>query len=166
MRIVKVAAGALLWLATAPLAVALPVTEVAPGIYRGPAPECAGDYRQLAELGVATVIDLRKFRTRQITETAARVRSHGMQYRNVPVSFRPQRDCSAERALAALASPANQPVYIHCELGRDRVGLIVGLYRVRCQGWSLCRAYAEMQRFNFNERLRGLDRYFWDHARK
>jgi hypothetical protein len=61
-----------------------------------------------------------------------------------------------------LTSAHLQPVYIHCELGRDRSGLIIGLYRVRYEGWSPCAAYAEMQQFGFNERLRGLDRYFWE----
>jgi hypothetical protein len=138
------------------------IVEVAPGIYRGPAPETAADFRQIRDLGVRTVLDLRKFRRRKMDDTCRCARAHGMGYVRAPVSFRPQRDCSPERALRLLTSPHLQPVYIHCELGRDRSGLIIGLYRVRYEGWSPCDAYAEMQQLGFNERLRGLDRYFWE----
>jgi hypothetical protein len=144
---------------------ALPIVEVAPGIYRGPAPESAADFRQLRDLGVRTVLDLRKFRQRRLDQTCRCVRAYGMSYIRSPLSFRPERDGSPERALRLLTSAHLHPVYLHCELGRDRSGLVIGLYRVRCQDWSACAAYAEMQRFGFNERLRGLDRYFWDHAR-
>jgi protein tyrosine/serine phosphatase len=144
---------------------ALEVIEVAPGIYRGPAPATVDDFCQLRDLGIRTVLDLRKFRQRRMDETCRCVRAHGMDYRRVSLAFRPQRDGSAERAFRALTNERLYPIYVHCELGRDRSGLIVALYRVRCQGWSLCSAYAEMQRFGFNERLRGLERYFWENAK-
>jgi protein tyrosine/serine phosphatase len=88
-----------------------------------------------------------------------------MNYIAAPIGFYPERDGSPERAVRLLTNERLYPIYVHCELGRDRSGLVVGLFRVRCQGWSVCAAYAEMQWFGFNERLRGLDRYFWNHAR-
>jgi protein tyrosine/serine phosphatase len=78
------------------------------------------------------------------------------------VTFRPHRDGSAERALGTLADVSLHPIYIHCELGRDRVGLIAALYRVRFQGWRPQAAYAEMKCFGFRSYLRGLERYFWN----
>lgn len=164
MRIVRVAACIACLTATTARA-HLPIVEVSPGIYRGPAPESAADYRQLSALGVKTVLDLRKFRTRKMDDSRRCVELHGMDYQQIPVAFRPKRDGSAECAFRALTNVGYYPIYIHCELGRDRVGLIVALYRVRCEGWSLCSAYAEMQRFGFNEKLRGLERYFWDCVR-
>jgi protein-tyrosine phosphatase len=146
------------------LQAALPIVEVASGIYRGPAPETAADFRQLRNLGVRTVIDLRKFRRRKMDRTCRCVQAHGMNYIAAPIGFYPERDRSPDRAVRLLANAQRYPIYIHCELGRDRSGLVIGLFRVRCQGWSVCAAYAEMQRFGFNERLRGLDRYFWNHA--
>jgi hypothetical protein len=145
---------------------ALPIVEVAPGIYRGPAPESPADYRQLRDLGVRTVLDIRKFRRRKLDEHGRCVRAHGMSYLRVPIGFYPNRDCSPDRAVRVLASAERYPIYIHCELGRDRSGLVIGLFRIRYQGWSVSGAYAEMQQFGFNERLRGLDRYFWQHARR
>jgi protein tyrosine phosphatase (PTP) superfamily phosphohydrolase (DUF442 family) len=147
------------------LQAAMPIVEVSPGIYRGPAPETAADFRQIRDLGVRTVIDLRKFRRRKRDQTCRWARAHGMKYIAAPIGFYPERDGSPERAVRLLANARLHPIYLHCELGRDRSGLVIGLFRVRCQGWSVCAAYAEMQRFGFNERLRGLDRYFWNHAR-
>ena len=146
--------------ARAEMAIAL----VSPGIYRGPAPQCADDYRQLSRLGVQAVLDVRSFRRLQRERERACLKSYGIGYLNVPVSFRPQRDGSAERALCVLRDVERRPIYIHCELGRDRSGLVIGLYRVRCEGWSLRAAYCEMKRFGFNSRLRGLERYFWEFA--
>jgi tyrosine-protein phosphatase SIW14 len=160
-----IAAGTILLASADALQAALPIAEVAPGIYRGPAPETAADFRQIRDLGVRTVIDLRKFRRRKRDQTCRCVRAHGMNYIAAPIGFYPERDCSPDRAVRLLANARLYPIYIHCELGRDRSGLIIGLFRVRCQGWTACAAYAEMQRFGFNERLRGLDRYFWNHAR-
>lgn len=164
MRIVTVAA-CIAGLTAAVARADLPIVEVSPGIYRGPAPESAADYRQLDALGIKTVLDLRKFRKKKTDATCRCVEALGMDYKRIPVGFYPKRDGSPERAFRALTNSAYYPIYIHCELGRDRVGLVIGLYRVRCEGWSLRSAYAEMQRYCFNERLRGLERYFLNCAR-
>jgi hypothetical protein len=93
------------------------------------------------------------------------VKAQGITYVRSGVSFWPEQDGSAERAFCKLADAHLHPIYIHCELGRDRSGLIVALYRVRCQHWSLQAAYCEMERFGFHHYLRALERYFWDHAK-
>jgi hypothetical protein len=142
----------------------MPVFKVSPGIYRGPAPETAADYRQLSALGIRTVLDIRSGRRRDRERECACLKSYGIYYIHAPVSFRPERDGSAERALRILTNSQRHPIYIHCQLGRDRSGLIIGLYRVRCDGWSRQRAYCEMKRFGFRSFFRGLERYFWDHA--
>jgi len=140
------------------------IFEVSPGIYRGPAPESAADYRQLSALGIRTVLDIRPFRRRDRQRESECLQARGIFYVNAPVSFQPERDGSAERALRTLTSAQRHPIYLHCQLGRDRSGLIIGLYRVRCQGWSRQAAYCEMKRFGFRSFFRGLERYFWNHA--
>jgi hypothetical protein len=166
MKFATLAAGIACLAIAAPLHADLAVIEVVPGIYRGPAPETAADFRQLRDLGIRTVLDLRKFRKRKMENTCRCTRSFGMNYLRVPVAFRPQRDGSAERAFRALTNVCRHPIYIHCELGRDRSGLVVALYRVRCQGWSLQAAYCEMKRLGFSDYLPALERYFWDYARR
>jgi tyrosine-protein phosphatase SIW14 len=39
----------------------------------------------------------------------------------------------------------------HCALGQDRTGVIVAVYRIEEQGWSLKEAEQEMQDFGFND---------------
>ena len=34
------------------------------------------------------------------------------------------------------AATPEHPVYIHCEHGADRTGLLAALYRVKVQGWA------------------------------
>ncbi len=76
------------------------------------------------------------------------VEGRGMRFVNLPVrSRRPwgERDRNAvEDALSFLvqASP-EAPLYLHCQRGIDRTGLIVALYRIRAQGWTPEAAYAE-----------------------
>jgi protein tyrosine/serine phosphatase len=143
----------------------LEIGEVAPGIYRGPAPQCAADYSQLRALGVKTILDVRKFRRRAFDQERRDAAAHGMHYLLLPIAFRPERDGSAERAFKALTNARLYPIYVHCQLGRDRSSLLIGLYRVRCQGWTPGAAYAEMKRHGFKSFLRGLERYFWNRAR-
>ena len=45
-------------------------------------------------------------------------------------------------------------MFIHCEHGQDRTGLIVGCFRLS-QGWTKSDAYAEMLEHGFHENLLG-----------
>jgi protein tyrosine/serine phosphatase len=165
MKFVKVAVCWMSLAAAGPV-LGMDVAEVTPGIYRGPAPRSETDYRQLTSLGIKTVLDLRTVRKRRMEEECRCVTAHGMTYLRSGVSFYPRKDGSADQALCRLTEVNLQPVYIHCELGRDRSGLVIAMYRVRCQGWSLQAAYCEMDRFGFHHYLRGLERYFWNCTKK
>ncbi len=46
--------------------------------------------------------------------------------------------------MLAAATPAD-PIYVHCEHGKDRTGLVIALYRMRADGWSQEQAAAEMK---------------------
>ena len=62
-------------------------------------------------------------------------------------------DRPAESAVAQFLTlvndPANQPVYVHCQGGRHRTGVMTAVYRMTQDGWTADRAYAEMTQFNF-----------------
>lgn len=49
-----------------------------------------------------------------------------------------------DRILAVMHDPHAQPVFIHCERGVDRTGLLVALYRVKYQHWDIEDAHREM----------------------
>lgn len=54
--------------------------------------------------------------------------------------------CDAIRkAYAVIDDPAARPIYVHCQAGRDRTGLLVGLYRIRAQGWPIERVLGELR---------------------
>jgi protein tyrosine/serine phosphatase len=142
----------------------LAIAPVAPGLFRGPAPRTAADFDQLQALGVRTVIDLRKFNRHGIAREQEELLARGIAHKNCPLGYHPECDGSAERAYRALLDAAGSPIYVHCAQGRDRNSLVVGLYRVRAQGWAPEAAYAEMRDFGLRPWLRALSRYFWRHA--
>ncbi len=76
------------------------------------------------------------------------VEGRGMSFVNLPIrSRRPWGESdrkSVEDAVVLLAQASPEaPLYLHCQRGIDRTGLIVALYRVREQGWTPKAAYDE-----------------------
>jgi protein tyrosine/serine phosphatase len=67
-------------------------------------------------------------------------------------------------ALEILSDPSRRPVFIHCEHGVDRTGLVIALYRVIYQNWKPTDAKAEWVKsgHGFKNRLitGDLDVYF------
>ncbi len=143
----------------------LNIRQVAPGIYEGRAPRTAADYQQLKSLGIKTVVEMRRYKPHAIAREQQALAAYGIREYRVPMGFSPLRDGSPEQVLRLLRDPELQPIYFHCNLGRERTGLVVALYRVRYQGWSRAAAYDEMRRTRFNPLLRGMDRYFWQRSR-
>ena len=43
----------------------------------------------------------------------------------------------------------NLPVFVHCQIGRDRTGCAIGAYRIAKQGWTAEQAIQEMERYGF-----------------
>jgi len=52
-------------------------------------------------------------------------------------------DARIDEILAIMGNPAAQPVFVHCEHGVDRTGLIIALYEVKYLGMSPHDAYNE-----------------------
>jgi len=51
--------------------------------------------------------------------------------------------------LKLVNDPANFPVYIHCQGGRHRTGVMTAVYRMTKDGWTADRAYQEMKQYRF-----------------
>ena len=115
-------------------------------IYRGGQPE-GDEFRQLAALGIKTIVDLR---ADYESDAKASAEHAGLRYINLPMEPKeyPQAD-AAQRFLEIVNDQANWPVYVHCAGGRHRTGVMVAAYRVSVDGWDIKRAYQEMKDFDF-----------------
>jgi tyrosine-protein phosphatase SIW14 len=114
--------------------------------FRGAQPD-GRDYSDLAVLGVKTVIDL----TRDGRENErGLVEASGMKFYRIPMttSDRPSDQAVAE-FLKLVTNPANLPVYVHCQGGRHRTGVMTAVYRMTQDGWTADQAYAEMKQYKF-----------------
>jgi protein tyrosine/serine phosphatase len=114
--------------------------------YRGAQPDEDG-YKDLAALGVRTVIDLTQDGR---SDEPGLVEHAGMTFYRIPLTTtdRPAESAIA-RFLDIVNNPINQPVYVHCQGGRHRTGAMTAVYRMTEDGWSADRAYVEMKQFNF-----------------
>jgi protein tyrosine/serine phosphatase len=134
-------------------------------LYRGAQP-LTGGMKELAALGVKTIINLRgeDERTRD-EETEAE--ASGLRYFSAPLpGFGRPNDKQVERVLALINDSQNWPVFIHCRHGQDRTGTIVAIYRISEDGWSSEQAKKEaklrgMSRFQF-----GMKDYIGDYYRR
>lgn len=124
--------------------------KVTDNLYRGAQPRDE-EYRQLAAIGVKTIVDLRndpKGDARTLAERA------GLRYINMPLSDKdyPAAD-AAQRFLEIANNSAYWPVYIHCAGGRHRTGIMAAVYRITQEGWDIDRAYGEMKTYDFYTRF-------------
>lgn len=152
------------------------LAHVEQGLYRGGRPLLdQGGIQSLRDLGIKTIInlqggDLAAFGKADDPEWSRLIlklepgeapsaienetnaaRAAGIEEINIPLdSLEPVTEAEAvalDRLLMRIA-PANlqRPIYVHCEHGKDRTGLVIGLYRMRYDGWSREKASAEMRK--------------------
>ncbi|HEV7744748.1 MAG TPA: tyrosine-protein phosphatase [Pyrinomonadaceae bacterium] len=114
--------------------------------YRGAQPK-ENDYKDLAALGIKTVIDLTD--DPKPYERSA-VEALGMTYVNIPMVERKYPTEEATRMFLKVASdPATGKFYLHCAGGRHRTGAMGAVYRYQFYDWNYEQVYAEMKKFDF-----------------
>lgn len=115
--------------------------------FRGAQPNSTG-YKELAALGVKTVIDLQKDGPE---DEQQHVEAEGMKFFRIRMSDSETPSMEqADEFLKIVNDPANHPVYVHCKGGRHRTGAMTAIYRITQDGWSDRQAYQEMKQFDFN----------------
>lgn len=72
------------------------------------------------------------------------VRTTGVRWILIPMRGSTATLDQMAEAADRLADPELQPVYFHCVAGHHRTGLAHAAYRIRHQGWSAERAWAEL----------------------
>lgn len=127
------------------------------------------EFNQIAALGIKTVINLRypfSFTERNFLNEKAIANSYGMNFINIPMSpINPPSDEQVNYYFSILNNPDNLPVFVHDRDGKNREGLMVALYRVRCNKWTYDQAYSEMMGYGYHWYLfPSLRHYLRDYA--
>lgn len=166
--------------------------QVTPSIYAGgnpvKNPNSTDGLVSLVELGIATNINLQGgdvdgtwtglFASylqkgedpRAIAHEKQFLESYGVLFFNFPLNSHAPKTSEEDRgireALALMAGATPEaPVYIHCEHGADRTGLLIALYRVVFEDWPTADAYAEWVKNGHTRTARlitgDLDIYFY-----
>jgi len=141
-----------------------PIIQVTPQIVRGPQPSAEVLRNLRDQRGIRTVISLRATGS-SIRSEKAIVEGLGMKFVSVPFSpYGVPTQKILHTIMDELTNPENQPVYLHCKIGKDRTGLVIGLYRVWIEKWRPREAWREMKRIGFHSFYLGLTYAFWEGA--
>lgn len=117
--------------------------------FRGGQPR-ENDYKQLADLGITTVIDLTN--DPKSYEKAA-VEALGMHYVNIPMSDKSYPESAKiNQFLTLVANPSTGKFYVHCAGGRHRTGVMGAVYRFNNYHWKFDQVYSEMKKYDFYTR--------------
>ena len=155
-------------LALAPIWAGPPVVLDAPGvanfhqvddhIYRGAQPTAEG-FKNLAKLGIRTVIDLRGGREMGGDEKKI-VEAAGMHYVHVPFAgLRAPSDEQIATVFAVFNDPSAWPVFVHCRRGADRTGTVVACYRIAHDRWDNQKALSEAESHGMSHIERAMKQY-------
>lgn len=132
--------------------------KVSDNLYRGAQPTAEG-MRQLKKMGIKTVVNLRLLHSdrNEIGDTE-------LTYRHIPMTAFIPKTSDVAQFLQIVTDSNCTPVFVHCQHGSDRTGLMCAIYRIVVQGWSKDEAIAEMTRGGFG--FHGIFMNLRDYIRK
>ncbi len=117
--------------------------KVSEDLYRGAQPSAEG-MRQLEELGIKTVVNLRF-----ILSDRDKIRGTGLGYEHINMTTWNPKTSDVVRFLQIVTDSNRTPVFVHCERGTDRTGTMCAIYRIAAEGWSRDEAIEEMTKGGF-----------------
>lgn len=129
--------------------------KVSDDLYRGAQPTAEG-MRQLRELGIKTIVDLRSLHSDR-----DEMGDLQFNYEQIAMKAWHAEDEDVVRFLKIVSDRSNAPFFVHCEHGADRTGTVCAVYRIAVQGWSKEEALKEMRDggYGFHGVWRNLVRY-------
>ncbi|MCB9655052.1 MAG: dual specificity protein phosphatase family protein [Deltaproteobacteria bacterium] len=113
-------------------------------LYRGAQPDDDAGFVELKRLGIKTVVNLRAFHSDR-SETAAQ----DLGYEHISMKAWHPEDEDVVRFLQIVTDPTKAPIFVHCQHGADRTGVMTAIYRIIVEGWSKEAAIEEMTRGGF-----------------
>jgi protein tyrosine/serine phosphatase len=132
-------------------------------VYRGAQPTNNG-FKDLAERGIKTVVDLRDIGEHSQADEQKAVTDLGMRYVSIPMQgMSTPKDKQIAAGLALLNDVAIGPVFVHCKRGADRTGTMIAVYRILHDGWDSKRALSEAKSYGMSVFQRAMQRYVMDY---
>ena len=117
--------------------------------FRGGQPK-EEQYKELAAIGVKTIIDLRQDPMEYEKREAEAV---GIRYVNIPMSDKDYPEMATiEQFLKLVDDPSTGKFFVHCAGGRHRTGVMGAVYRFTRYNWNFEQVYAEMKKYDFYTR--------------
>ncbi len=119
-------------------------------LYRGAQPH-AESFPQLKELGITTIVDLRREDHNKVEWERRQAEAVGIRFVNIPVGgWSAPNDEQVAEFLSLFHSNPQEKVFVHCRFGHDRTGLFVAAYRMAVEKWPAEEAVKEMYSFGFS----------------
>jgi protein tyrosine/serine phosphatase len=134
--------------------------KISDGLYRGAQPTKEG-FAELKKMGIKTVVNLRSFHSDR-----DEMKGTGLQYLHIYCKAWHPEDEDVLKFLKLINDPANQPVFVHCQHGADRTGMMVASYRIIEQGWNPDDAAKETHNFGFHKMFKDIQKYLKDFNRE
>jgi len=121
-------------------------------LFRGAQPNDSA-YAGLQKLGMNIVVDFRG-ESGEVSSEKKAVEALGMKFVNLPWSGAslPSRD-QLLTFFALLRDNPDQKIFLHCQYGADRTGVMIALYRIAVDHWTSDQAIAEMKDFHYHSFL-------------
>ena len=132
--------------------------KVSEDLYRGAQPSTDG-MRQLEKLGIKTVINLRF-----ILSDRNRIENTGLDYEHINMTTWNPHTKDVVRFIQIVTDNDRTPVFVHCQHGIDRTGVLCAVYRVVVEGWNKHEAIEEMTKGSFA--VRTVQKNLVDYVRK
>lgn len=129
--------------------------EVTTSLYRGAQPTAEG-MTNLHAMGIKTVLNLRSFHSDH-----GLVSSGDLKLARLHMKPWHAEDEDVVAFLKIASNTNNLPLFVHCQRGADRTGMICAMYRIVYCGWTKDAAIQEMKEggFHFNTGWKNLVNY-------
>jgi len=118
-------------------------------LFRGAQPNSSA-YAGLQKLGMNIVVDFRG-EGGEVSAEKKSVEELGMKFVNLPWNGAglPSRD-ELLTFFTLLRENPDQKIFLHCQYGADRTGVMIALYRIAVDHWSPEQAISEMKEFHYH----------------
>jgi len=132
-------------------------------VYRGAQPTDSG-FKELAQLGIKTVVDLRDIGEHSQADEQKVVTDLGMRYVSIPMhGMSTPKDDLVAAVQTLFNDTTSGPVFVHCKRGADRTGMVVAIYRISHDQWDNKKALSEAKSNGMSIFERAIQHYVMDY---